>query len=89
MRLAWEAQEELRKKKEKEDKVRREHERRLNPKTKEDFELLYHALECKFFLKGCSLAKEYSLKQTSLVLTGFFLFFCKELHDFYIFLEAF
>ncbi|XP_040405704.1 IQ and ubiquitin-like domain-containing protein isoform X2 [Cygnus olor] len=45
LRLAWEAQEELRKKKEKEDKVRREHERRLNPKTKEDFELLYHALE--------------------------------------------
>ncbi|XP_035415308.1 IQ and ubiquitin-like domain-containing protein isoform X4 [Cygnus atratus] len=45
LRLAWEAQEELRKKKEKEDKVRREHERRLNPKTKEDFELLYHALK--------------------------------------------
>ncbi|XP_028939978.1 IQ and ubiquitin-like domain-containing protein, partial [Antrostomus carolinensis] len=45
LRLAWEAQEELRKKKEKEEKLRREHERRLNPKTKEDFELLYHALE--------------------------------------------
>ncbi|KFQ85985.1 IQ and ubiquitin-like domain-containing protein, partial [Phoenicopterus ruber ruber] len=45
LRLAWEAQAELRRKKEKEEKLRREHERRLNPKTKEDFELLYHALE--------------------------------------------
>ncbi|NXE09897.1 IQUB protein, partial [Lophotis ruficrista] len=45
LRLAWEAQEELRKKKEKEEKLRREQERRLNPKTKEDFELVYQALE--------------------------------------------
>ncbi|XP_009978772.1 PREDICTED: IQ and ubiquitin-like domain-containing protein, partial [Tauraco erythrolophus] len=45
LRLAWEAQEELRREKEKEEKLRRDHERRLNPKTKEDFELLYHALE--------------------------------------------
>ncbi|KFQ29407.1 IQ and ubiquitin-like domain-containing protein, partial [Merops nubicus] len=45
LRLAWEAQEELRRKKEKEEKLRREHERRLNPKTKEDFELLFQALE--------------------------------------------
>ncbi|NWU96401.1 IQUB protein, partial [Upupa epops] len=45
LRLAWEAQEELRRKKEKEDRLRREQERRLNPKTKEDFELLFHALE--------------------------------------------
>ncbi|KFQ34115.1 IQ and ubiquitin-like domain-containing protein, partial [Mesitornis unicolor] len=45
IRLEWEAQEELRKKKEKEEKLRREQERRLNPKTKEDFELLYHALQ--------------------------------------------
>ncbi|KAK2517028.1 Iqub [Columba livia] len=45
LRLAWEAQEELQKKKAKEKKLRRENERRLNPKTKEDFELLYHALE--------------------------------------------
>ncbi|NXX49992.1 IQUB protein, partial [Tricholaema leucomelas] len=45
LRLAWEAQEELQRKKEKEEKLRREHERRLNPKTKEDFELLYHAVE--------------------------------------------
>lgn len=49
LRLAWEAQEELQKKKAKEKKLRRENERRLNPKTKEDFELLYHALERKFF----------------------------------------
>ncbi|XP_074840214.1 IQ motif and ubiquitin-like domain-containing protein [Carettochelys insculpta] len=45
LRLEWEAEEELRKKREKEERLRREHERRLNPKTKEDFELLYHALE--------------------------------------------
>ncbi|CAM4475487.1 unnamed protein product [Lepidochelys olivacea] len=45
LHLEWEAQEELRKKREKEERLRREHERRLNPKTKEDFELLYHALE--------------------------------------------
>ncbi|XP_068788113.1 IQ motif and ubiquitin-like domain-containing protein isoform X3 [Struthio camelus] len=45
LRLEWEAQEELNKKREKEEKLRREHERRVNPKTKEDFELLYHALE--------------------------------------------
>ncbi|KFV87712.1 IQ and ubiquitin-like domain-containing protein, partial [Struthio camelus australis] len=45
LRLKWEAQEELNKKREKEEKLRREHERRVNPKTKEDFELLYHALE--------------------------------------------
>ncbi|NXA98412.1 IQUB protein, partial [Melanocharis versteri] len=45
LRLAWEAQEELQKKREKEEKLRREYERKLNPKTKEDFELLYHDLE--------------------------------------------
>ncbi|NXH12669.1 IQUB protein, partial [Bucco capensis] len=45
LRLEWEAQEELRREQEKEDKLRREQERRLNPKTKEDFELLFHALE--------------------------------------------
>ncbi|NXY86689.1 IQUB protein, partial [Alcedo cyanopectus] len=44
-RLEWEAQEELRKKQEKEEKLTREQERRMNPKTKEDFELLYQALE--------------------------------------------
>ncbi|OXB71202.1 UNVERIFIED_CONTAM: hypothetical protein H355_010138 [Colinus virginianus] len=45
LRLAWEAQKELQRKKEKEDKLRMEQERKLNPKTKEDFDLLYHALE--------------------------------------------
>lgn len=48
LRLAREAQEELQKKREKEEKLRREYEKKLNPKTKEDFELLYHDLECKF-----------------------------------------
>ena len=46
-RLEWEREEEIRKKKEKEDRIRREFERRMNPKTKEDFDLLYHALESK------------------------------------------
>ncbi|MEE6507724.1 hypothetical protein FKM82_029756 [Ascaphus truei] len=45
LRLEWEEKEELRKRKEKEDRLRRDFERRMNPKTKEDFELLYHALE--------------------------------------------
>ena len=50
-RLEWERQEEQRKKKEKEERIRKEFERRMNPKTKEDFDLLYHALESKFTLK--------------------------------------
>ncbi|RXM27850.1 IQ and ubiquitin-like domain-containing protein [Acipenser ruthenus] len=45
VRLDWEKKEELRKKKEKEDRLKREYERRMHPKTKEDFDLLYHALE--------------------------------------------
>lgn len=46
-RLEWERQEELKKKKEKEERIKKEFERRMNPKTKEDFDLLYHALESK------------------------------------------
>ncbi|KFP88459.1 IQ and ubiquitin-like domain-containing protein, partial [Apaloderma vittatum] len=45
LRLAWEAQEQLRRKREKEEKLRKENQRRLNPKTKEDFERLYHDLQ--------------------------------------------
>ncbi|OCT89049.1 IQ and ubiquitin-like domain-containing protein [Xenopus laevis] len=45
LRLEWEGKEDLRKKKEKEDQLRRDYERRMNPKTKDDFDLLYHALE--------------------------------------------
>ncbi|XP_032913650.1 IQ and ubiquitin-like domain-containing protein isoform X2 [Catharus ustulatus] len=45
LRLEQEAQEELQKKWEKEEKLRREYEKKLNPKTKEDFELLFHDLE--------------------------------------------
>ncbi|XP_058661058.1 IQ and ubiquitin-like domain-containing protein [Ammospiza nelsoni] len=45
LRLAQEAQEELQKKWEKEEKLIREYEKKLNPKTREDFELLYHDLE--------------------------------------------
>ncbi|XP_071961222.1 IQ motif and ubiquitin-like domain-containing protein [Antedon mediterranea] len=44
-RLDWERMEEIRKIKEKEDRIRKEFERRMNPKSKEDFDLLYHALE--------------------------------------------
>lgn len=44
-RLEWERMEEIRKKKEKADRIKKEFERRMNPKTKEDFDLLYHALE--------------------------------------------
>ena len=47
-RLEWERAEEIRKKKEKEDRIRREFERRMNPKSKEDFDLLYHALESEY-----------------------------------------
>ena len=46
-RLEWERQDEVRKRKEKEDRIRREFERRMNPKSREDFDLLYHALESK------------------------------------------
>uniref|UniRef100_A0A8C6X4U2 IQ motif and ubiquitin domain containing n=1 Tax=Naja naja TaxID=35670 RepID=A0A8C6X4U2_NAJNA len=45
LRLEWERQEELRKQREREEKLLREYNRRMHPKTKDDFELLYHALE--------------------------------------------
>ncbi|KAM6436482.1 IQ motif and ubiquitin-like domain-containing protein isoform 2-T4 [Liasis olivaceus] len=45
LRMEWEREEELRKQREKEIKLLREYNRRLYPKTKDDFELLYHALE--------------------------------------------
>lgn len=41
----WERQEEMRKQREKAERIKREWERRLNPKTKEDFDLLYSHLE--------------------------------------------
>eukprot|EP00057_Strongylocentrotus_purpuratus_P004505 XP_003728839.1 PREDICTED: IQ and ubiquitin-like domain-containing protein isoform X1 [Strongylocentrotus purpuratus] len=44
-RREWERREEMRKIKEKEERIRQEFERRMNPRTKEDFDLLYHALE--------------------------------------------
>ncbi|XP_050413811.2 IQ and ubiquitin-like domain-containing protein [Patella vulgata] len=44
-RVEWERAEELRKKKEKEDRIKKEFERRMNPNSKEDFDLLFHALE--------------------------------------------
>ncbi|XP_057589159.1 IQ and ubiquitin-like domain-containing protein [Hippopotamus amphibius kiboko] len=45
LRLQWEAEEELRKKREKEEWMKLDYYRRHNPQTKEDFELLYNALE--------------------------------------------
>ncbi|XP_067933394.1 IQ motif and ubiquitin-like domain-containing protein, partial [Watersipora subatra] len=44
-RLDWEKQEEIKKREEKELRIKKEFERRMNPKTKEDFDLLYAALE--------------------------------------------
>ena len=41
----WEAEQEAQRRKEREERIRREFERRLNPRSKEDFEVLYHALE--------------------------------------------
>ncbi|XP_007944952.1 IQ and ubiquitin-like domain-containing protein [Orycteropus afer afer] len=45
LRLQWELEEQLRKIREKEDWMKMDYFRRHNPKTKEDFELLYNALE--------------------------------------------
>ena len=38
-------QEAVRKQKERDERIKREFERRMNPTTKEDFDILYHALE--------------------------------------------
>lgn len=48
LRLEWETQQELRKIREKEEWIKLDYHRRHNPKTNEDFEFLYNALECKF-----------------------------------------
>nr|XP_025845077.1 IQ and ubiquitin-like domain-containing protein [Vulpes vulpes] len=45
LRLKWEAEEELRKIREKEEWIKLDYYRRHNPQTKEDFEVLYNALE--------------------------------------------
>lgn len=50
IRQEWERQEELRKQKEKAERIRKEWDRRLNPKTKEDFDLLYAHLESKYLV---------------------------------------
>ena len=41
----WMKEEEASRQKEREERIKREFDRRMNPKTKEDFEVLYHALE--------------------------------------------
>ncbi|NWJ10938.1 IQUB protein, partial [Crypturellus undulatus] len=71
LRLEWEAQEEVKKKKEKEEKLQSEYRRRQNPKTKEDYELLYRALEGKFFLKAVlSIWRQEETKRINENLTG-------------------
>ena len=47
-RLQWEAEEEHSKIREKKEWMKLDYYRRHNPQTKEDFELLYNALERKF-----------------------------------------
>ena len=44
-RREWEREREGERKREREERERREFDRRINPRTKDDFELLYHALE--------------------------------------------
>ncbi|XP_069759481.1 IQ motif and ubiquitin-like domain-containing protein isoform X2 [Narcine bancroftii] len=44
-RLQWEQEQELKFKKEKSDYISKQYERRMNPKIKEDFDILFHALE--------------------------------------------
>ena len=58
-RIEWERLEERRKQKERAERIRKEWERRLNPKTKEDFDLLYSHLESKFVQRcyGATLAR--------------------------------
>ena len=41
----WAAEEAIRRKKEKEERLRLEFDRRMNPKTKADFDILYAAME--------------------------------------------
>ena len=47
-RQTWEREREEERKRAKDEREKREFDRRMNPRTKEDFELLYHALEGKF-----------------------------------------
>lgn len=42
-------EQEAQRRKEREERIRREFERRLNPRSKEDFEVLYHALESEWW----------------------------------------
>ncbi|XP_078272635.1 IQ motif and ubiquitin-like domain-containing protein [Rhinoraja longicauda] len=44
-RLQWEQEQEVLLKNEKDDYTKRQYERRMNPKTRDDFDLLFHALE--------------------------------------------
>lgn len=46
-REEWERAELARRQREREEHARKEFHRRMNPRTREDFDLLYHALESK------------------------------------------
>ena len=58
-RAEWERQEAARLQKEREERAKREFERRLNPRTKEDFDLLYHALESEFHCRQYTSMEHY------------------------------
>ena len=44
----WVSEEEAKRQTERKARIKREFDRRLNPRTKEDFEILYHALESRW-----------------------------------------
>lgn len=71
-RLEWERLEEIRKQKEKEDRIKREFERRMQPKTKEDFDLLYAALESESDFLASSLVFRFSGVQLAGCLVSIF-----------------
>ena len=45
LREQWEREEAVRRKRERDERAQQEFDRRMNPRTREDFDLLYHALE--------------------------------------------
>ena len=51
-REAWEREQAERRQRERDEHAKREFYRRMNPRTKEDFDLLYHALESTLATSG-------------------------------------
>lgn len=50
--IQWEEQEKVRKEREKQERHQHDYERRVHPKTKTDFDLIFSALESKYFIFG-------------------------------------